>query len=167
MATFEDNTGDKWHIEIELREALMLRKRHEIDIMEKWEEDDVPKIMGLLDDHLTLFGALGDLLQEQIDQRGLDDDEFVKRFGGTALKDATRCFFRAVTDFFLAAGQPHKAAAIQKGLDSTVLAMDHAAAKIEQMDMTEAVTKKIDAAARIAESHGTGSQSGTSQAPPE
>jgi hypothetical protein len=146
---------------------MMLRSRHKIDILEKWEEDEVPKVMGLLDDTLSMFGALGDLLQVQIDQRGLDEDEFVKRFGGKALKDATRCFFRAITDFFLAAGQPLKAAAITKGLESTVLAMDYGSKKIEGMDLTEKVKAKVDALVRIAESHGTGSQSGTSQAPPE
>ena len=94
MHEFTDSKGRTWKIELSIGAAKAVKKSLEIDMME-------PKaFLTQVNDPMLMCDLLYLVCKEQVDERGMSDEQFGRGLGGDALWNAQNRFLEAYIDFF-------------------------------------------------------------------
>lgn len=95
MHSFKDATGKKWEIDINVLTIKKMRDANmSIDFGNNETANDWLKVVS---DPVSFFCMLYVLLDA--DKENLDETQFLMRFKGDAMKDATEAFLQEYSDF--------------------------------------------------------------------
>ena len=99
MASFTDETGQKWVVTVVNSTIARVRAQHEINLYAVVDPKD-PTMNTLLSDPVTLASVLYTVCKPQADERQLSQEAFIDLIAGDAISGATDALVEAVIDFF-------------------------------------------------------------------
>ena len=143
MKPFHDSANRTWTVTINVDAIRRVRSLLDIDLL-KVLDDGCKLLADLHDDPVLLVDVLYCLCKPQADAQNVTDEDFGRAMFGDAILHAHTAFIEELSDFFPSARQR---AAIKKVIGKTTQVvdrlLDHAEAKIEEVDPDNVVKKLI------------------------
>jgi hypothetical protein len=99
MATFKDNEGRPWVVNVNVTTIKRVKDYLGIDLR-NLAEDKMKPLGEFLADEVQLVNALYVLCQEQADRQNVSDEQFGAAMYGDVIEDATNAFLEAWQNFF-------------------------------------------------------------------
>ena len=99
MQQFTDTAGDTWQLVVTFGDVQQVEKITGLNLPALLD-DDMAVFVKLSGDYGKLIEVLAVLLEDQVDAKGLDANQFARRFGGDVLGEAFEALVQAVIDFF-------------------------------------------------------------------
>ena len=96
MKLWEDSTGRKWELSINVLSARKLKTAHDVNL---FEIEDGEFITKLSKDVFLLSDILYTLSKTQADAAGIDTEKFGEALDGKAIDNATEAFLEELCDF--------------------------------------------------------------------
>lgn len=106
MASFTDNQGRQWTVELTVGDVKRIRRRTGIDLMGLMDpvgnDGAAGKMLvdAIRDDLVMLIDLLYAILEPAAALRGVGDEDFGKALDGQACGAAVAAFWESVADFF-------------------------------------------------------------------
>ncbi len=152
MKPFHDSANRTWTVTINVDAIRRVRSLLNIDLL-KVLDDGCKLLADLHDDPVLLVDVLYCLCKPQADAQNVSDEDFGRAMFGDAILHAHTAFIEELSDFFPSARQR---AAIKKVIGKTTQVvdrlLDHAEAKIEEVDPDDVVKKLIASSGNSPES---------------
>jgi hypothetical protein len=163
LAQFTDNAGDTWTLEFTIGTARRLQRALDIDVLNLSDGD--PPLISRLDFEIELMvDVISVALTGQIEQRGLDADQFAERLSGGVLAQAREAMWQALSDFFQSLGRTEMVTAIETQQRVTAEAIAAGTSRIQAIDPRAETARAIDGASS---SSSPASPASPPEAPPE
>ena len=115
MATFTDNKGRAWSVEIDTLAIRRVASRLDGLRIDRLYDDGARGMFELTGDPLRLCDLLWVLVEPEAAKRGVTDEEFGRALAGDALDAAAVAFQGALADFFPSQRRTVLAALLAKG----------------------------------------------------
>ena len=111
MATFTDNSGRTWTVQVNVETIRRVRAMVEVDLLDTAGGDVLER---LITDPVLLCDVLYALCREQADGQGVTDEQFGRAMAGDAIDQATEALLEELSGFFPSRKRRLVRAALQK-----------------------------------------------------
>ena len=135
MRSFEDSTGRKWTVAINVDAVKRVKALLGVDLLEAVEGSLLERLIG---DPVLLCDILFVVCKPQADAAGVTDEQFGQAMAGDAIDAATGAFLEALVDFFPPSRRRVLRLALEKVRKLEGMALD-AAAEVLASDKLERV----------------------------
>ena len=146
MKTFKDNAGRDWSLSLTIGNAMMVKERLGIDLLQP-EVGDPPLLTRLGTDEMLLAEVIAALLESQFELHKVDVAQVYQCFDGPTFGRAHEAFYRELIDFFHQRGRQDRAKAVEKQMQMIVAGAKAAEMKVEGINvdaMIDRAMKKVD-----------------------
>lgn len=140
MKAFNDSTGARWEISITALSVRRVRVALNVDLLTILGGELSQKIQH---DPVLLVDVLWAICQTDAEQRKISVEQFVDRFFGDALSDATAALLDAVIEFFPKAKREPMARLMVKARTAEHLAVEELDKQIDALDVSDIVRREI------------------------
>lgn len=114
MATyFKDSSGTSWELAVTLGNAIKVKERLGIDILQP-EQGETPLYQKISEDDTILAQIIAVLIENQFDKNGVTEENIYDRFDGSTVSASITALNKELHDFFLQRGRPDRAKQIKK-----------------------------------------------------
>jgi hypothetical protein len=147
--SFKDSMGREWTFNITIGVVKAVRK-YDVDLL-ALSEGEPSLISKLSTDVVLLCDVMYMVLKEQLDAKGVSDEQFAASLGGNVILSAADAFFRELSDFFQSLGRHEMVAIVKKNKELMDEGVKRVAARVEAINTQETLDKidiKIDAEMR-------------------
>ena len=146
MKTFKDNAGRDWSLSLTIGNAMMVKERLGIDLLQP-EIGDPPLLTRLGTDEMLLAEVIAALLESQFELHKVDVAQVYQCFDGPTFGRAHEAFYKELIDFFHQRGRQDRAKAVEKQMQMIVAGAKAAEMKVEGINvdaMIDRAMKKVD-----------------------
>jgi hypothetical protein len=127
---FKDSNGEVWSLHITVLEYMAIKKEHNIDIGNIFDEkSNWIQEMIAQEDMEVFLGILGCLTDKEREKRNMTMEDFYGSLGGDVLAEAANAMIEAIINFTPA----HKRGSLRKVVDSTKTTLNKVGEKVEVM----------------------------------
>lgn len=153
MTSFKDTEGRQWMVRIDVDAVKRVRALVDVDLLDAAGGDLLPRIAA---DPVLLCDVLFALCQPEAEKRGVTDDQFGSAMGGDTIDDAAEAFMEALVDFFPKRRRAVLTKARTKLAAFEEIAMNAAAARLDDPALEAELRAQIEAAMRHEATEGDG-----------
>lgn len=100
MASFTDNQGETWQVNVTIATMKSFRDRLGINLLTLFDKGDESEIEAIFDDVILVVDLLYLCCEQQCKERGLTDTQFGERFSEQIVIKAAQAFVEGLHDFF-------------------------------------------------------------------
>jgi len=146
MHIFKDNAGRDWSLSLTIGNAMMVRDRLGIDLLQP-EAGDPPLLTRLGTDEMLLAEVIAALLESQFELHKVDAAQVYQCFDGPTFGRAHEAFYKELIDFFHQRGRTDRAKAVEKQMQMIIAGAKAAQTKVEAINvetMIDRAMKKVD-----------------------
>ena len=146
MHIFKDNAGRDWSLSLTIGNAMMVKERLGIDLLQP-EIGDPPLLTRLGTDEMLLAQVIAALLESQFELHKVDATQVYQCFDGPTFGRAHEAFYKELIDFFHQRGRQDRAKAVEKQMQMIVAGAKAAQTKVEGIDVDVVINramKKVD-----------------------
>jgi len=146
MHIFKDNAGRDWSLSLTIGNAMMVKERLGIDLLQP-EIGDPPLLTRLGTDEMLLAQVIAALLESQFELHKVDATQVYQCFDGPTFGRAHAAFYKELIDFFHQRGRQDRAKAVEKQMQMIVAGAKAAETKVEGIDVDVVINramKKVD-----------------------
>jgi len=134
MHIFKDNAGRDWSLSLTIGNAMMVKERLGIDLLQP-EVGDPPLLTRLGTDEILLAQVIAALLESQFELHKVDAKQIYQCFDGPTFARAHEAFYEELIDFFLSRGRNDRAKAVAKQKKMILAGVAAAATKVDGIDV--------------------------------
>jgi len=146
MHIFKDNAGRDWSLSLTIGNAMTVKNRLGIDLLQP-EVGDPPLLTRLGTDEMLLAEVIAVLLESQFDLHKVDTAQVYQCFDGPTFGRAHEAFYKELIDFFHQRGRQDRAKAVEKQMQMILAGAKAAMTKVEGINvdaMIDRAMKKVD-----------------------
>ena len=140
MATFTDNSGRTWTVQVNVETIRRARAMVEVDLLDTAGGEVLER---LITDPVLLCDVLYALCKEQADQQGVTDEQFGRAMAGDVIDQATEALLEELSGFFPSRKRRLVRAALQKLDALEEMALQAAEAKLESGEIEEEFRREL------------------------
>jgi hypothetical protein len=134
MKTFKDNAGRDWSLSLTIGNAMMVKERLGIDLLQP-EVGDPPLLTRLGTDEMLLAEVIAALLESQFELHKVDVAQVYQCFDGPTFGRAHEAFYKELIDFFHQRGRQDRAKAVEKQMQMIVAGAKAAETKVDAINV--------------------------------
>lgn len=142
MAKFTDAQDREWSVFIDIPTVKKLRS-HDLDVL-NFFSGEMEVFQSVVGDPVRLVDTLWLICESQIEDRGMDEEDFARSLHGDSLMHAAEALVEGICDFF---PDPKRRASIRmmfrKTKEAEDILMDGAMLQLETMDAKE-LAKRLE-----------------------
>ena len=143
MKTFKDNAGRDWSLSLTIGNAMMVKDRLGIDLLQP-EVGDPPLLTRLGTDEMLLAQVIAALLESQFELHKVDVTQVYQCFDGPTFARAHEAFYKELIDFFHQRGRQDRATAVEKQMKMIIAGTKAAATKVEGIDVDAVIDRAME-----------------------
>jgi len=140
MATFTDNSGRTWTVQVNVETIRRVRAMVAVDLLDTAGGEVLEK---LITDPVLLCDVLYALCKEQADGQAVTDEQFGRAMAGDVIDQATEALLEELSGFFPSRKRRLVRAALQKLDALEEMALQAAEAKLESGEIEEEFRQEL------------------------
>jgi len=147
MHIFKDNAGRDWSLSLTIGNAMMVKDRLGIDLLQP-EVGDPPLLTRLGTDEMLLAEVIAALLESQFELHKVDVAQVYQCFDGPTFGRAHEAFYKELIDFFHQRGRQDRAKAVEKQMQMILAGAKAAETKVAGINVDAVIDramKNVDA----------------------
>jgi hypothetical protein len=142
MQIFKDNAGRDWSLSLTIGNAMLVKDRLGIDLLQP-EVGDPPLLTRLGMDEMLLAQVIATLLESQFELHKVDAAQVYQCFDGPTFGRAHEAFYKELIDFFQQRGRRDRATAVEKQREMIFAASQAAQRKVEGINVNALINRAI------------------------
>ena len=143
MKTFKDNAGRDWSLSLTIGNAMMVKDRLGIDLLQP-EVGDPPLLTRLGTDEMLLAEVIAALLESQFELHKVDVTQVYQCFDGPTFGRAHEAFYKELIDFFHQRGRQDRATAVGKQMQMIVAGAKAAETKVAAINVDAVINQAME-----------------------
>lgn len=140
MASFEDSTGRKWEVLVNVSVIKRVRSLLDVDLMDAVQGQLLERLES---DPVLLCDVLYAVCKPEADARDVTDEQFGQAMGGDAIENATAALLEELTLFFPSRRRRLMKKALQKLEELQEIACEAAEARLESGELEESLRAEL------------------------
>ena len=143
MHIFKDNAGRDWSLSLNIGNAMMVKDRLGIDLLQP-EVGDPPLLTRLGTDEMLLAQVIATLLESQFELHKIDATQVYQCFDGPTFGRAHEAFYKELIDFFHQRGRQDRAKAVETQMKMIIAGAKAAEMKVGGIDIDAVIDRAMN-----------------------